>query len=83
MRLGLWPGVIPALPSQRTQAGLPRRQKVIVSGQLGGLGGGASASGPGRDPGVPGSSSASGSLHGACISLCLCLPPHPVSLMNK
>ena len=27
----------------------------------------------GRDPGVPGSSPTSGSLHGACFSLCLCL----------
>ena len=28
---------------------------------------------PGPDPGVPGSSPTSGSLHGACFSLCLCL----------
>ena len=28
---------------------------------------------PGCDPGVPGSSPVSGSLHGACFSLCLCL----------
>ena len=33
----------------------------------------ASAFGPGRDPGVLGSSPTSGSLHGACFSLCLCL----------
>ena len=33
----------------------------------------APAFGPGRDPGVPGSSPASGSRHGACVSLCLCL----------
>ena len=29
--------------------------------------------GPGHDPGVPGLSPPSGSLHGACFSLCLCL----------
>ena len=28
---------------------------------------------PGHDPGVPGLSPTSGSLHGACFSLCLCL----------
>ena len=33
----------------------------------------ASAFGSGRDPGVQGLSPASGSLHGACFSLCLCL----------
>ena len=31
------------------------------------------ALGPGRDPGGPGSSPASGSLRGACFSLCLSL----------
>ena len=31
------------------------------------------AFGSGRDPGVPGWSPMSGSLHGACFSLCLCL----------
>ena len=31
------------------------------------------AFGPGCDNGDPGSSPASGSLHGACFSLCLCL----------
>ena len=36
------------------------------------------AFGSGRDPRVPGLSPTSGSLHGACFSLCLC-----VSLMNK
>ena len=48
--------------------------------------------GPGHDPGDPGSSPASGSLHGACFSLCLCLCLSPsvcvcvcvcVCLMNK
>ena len=34
---------------------------------------------PGRDPEDPGSSSTSGSLHGACFSLCLCLC-HSLSL---
>ena len=33
------------------------------------------AFGPGRDPGDPGSNPTSGSLHGACFSLCLCLCP--------
>ena len=40
----------------------------------------------GMTPGVLGSSPASGSLHGACFSLCLCLCPPlslSVSLMNK
>ena len=36
---------------------------------------------PGHDPGDPGSSSASGSLHGACFSLCLCLSKMNKSLM--
>ena len=31
--------------------------------------------GSGHDPGDPGSSPASGFLHGACFSLCLCLCP--------
>ena len=42
--------------------------------------------GSGRDPGVPGSSPTSGSLQGACFSLCLCLCASLslcVSLMNK
>ena len=30
---------------------------------------------PGRDPGDLGSSPVSGSLHGICFSLCLCLCP--------
>ena len=35
--------------------------------------------------GVPGSSPTSGSLHGACFSLCLCLCllSLPMSIMNK
>ena len=41
----------------------------------------------GRDPGDPGSSPMSGSLHGACFTLCLCLclslSPLSVFLMNK
>ena len=44
------------------------------------------AFGPGCDPGDPGLSPTSGSLHGACFSLCLCLCPPPslsISLMNK
>ena len=41
-----------------------------IPGWLSGL---APAFGLGRDPGVPGWSLASGSLHGACFSLCLCL----------
>ena len=43
---------------------------VGIPGWLSGL---APAFGPGRDPGVQGSSPTSGSLHGACFSLCLCL----------
>ena len=44
------------------------------------------ASALGYDPGDPGSSPASGSLHGACFSLCLCLClslSPSVPLMNK
>ena len=46
------------------------------------------AFGPGRDPGVLGSSPTSGSLHGVCFSLCLCLCLSlslslSLSLMNK
>ena len=52
-----------------------------IPGWLSGL---APAFSPGRDPGVPGSSLASGSLHGAYFSLCLCLCLFlSVSLMNK
>ena len=39
--------------------------------------------GPGPDPGDLGSSPMSGSPHGACFSLCLCLYPLCVSLMNE
>ena len=42
-------------------------------GAPGWLSGGAPAFGPGRDPGVLGSSPASGFPQGACFSLCLCL----------
>ena len=51
--------------------------KLGIPGWLSGL---APAFGPGRDPGVPGSSPTSGSWHGACFSLCLCLCPPPLSL---
>ena len=47
--------------------------KALVSGIPGWLNSLAPALGPGRDPGVPGSSPTSNSLHGACFSLCLCL----------
>ena len=47
--------------------------KVAVQGIPGWLGSLAPAFGPGHDPGVPGSSPASGSRHGACFSLLLCL----------
>ena len=49
------------------------------------LSGWVSAFGSGRDPGIPGSSLTSGSLHGACFSslcLCLCLSLSG-SLVNK
>ena len=55
-----WPGT--ALLAKTTGQGIP-----------GWLSGFAPAFGPGRDPGVQGWSPASGSLHGACFSLCLCL----------
>ena len=42
-----------------------------------------SAFSSGRDPADLGSSPTSGFLHGACISLCLCLCLSSVSLMNK
>ena len=42
-------------------------------GTPGWLSNSASAFSLGRDPGVPGWSPTSGSLHGACFSLCLCL----------
>ena len=48
-----------------------------IPGWLSGL---VPAFGPGHDPGVPGSSPASGSLHGACFCLCLCVC---VSWINK
>ena len=52
-------------------------------GTTGWLSGRASAFGPGRDPGVQGSSPISGSQRGACFScLCFCLSLC-VSLMNK
>ena len=48
-------------------------QKTIDLGIPGWLRGLAPAFGPGPDPGVLGSSPASGSLHGVRFSLCLCL----------
>ena len=45
----------------------------ICKGTPGWLSGWVPAFVPGWDPGVPGLSPASGSLHGACFSLCLCL----------
>ena len=48
--------------------------KTFIRGEIPGwLSGLAPAFGPGQDPGVPGLSPVSGSLHGACFSLCLCL----------
>ena len=55
------------------------RGAVGIPGWLSGL---VPAFGPGRDPGVPGSSPTAGSLHGVYFSLCLCLCLS-VSLMNK
>ena len=49
---------------------LYRSKFVGIPGWLSGL---MPAFGPGCDPGVPGSSPTSGSLHGACFSLSLCL----------
>ena len=54
-----------------TQATLPLKK--CTWGTPGGLSGRVPACSPGRDPRVPRSSPASGSLHGACFSLCLCL----------
>ena len=48
-------------------------QKKDMRGIPGWLSSLAPAFGPGLDPGVRGSSPTSGSLHGACFSLCLCL----------
>ena len=45
----------------------------LVQGIPGWLSGLAPAFGPGRDPGVPGLSPTTGSLHGTCFSFCLCL----------
>ena len=47
--------------------------KPLKAGTPGWLRGWESAFGPGRGPRVPGLSPRSGSLHGACFSLCLCL----------
>ena len=47
--------------------------KLPILGIPGWLSGLVPAFGPGHDPGVLGSSPASGSLHGACFSVCLCL----------
>ena len=49
--------------------------KMVNMGTSGWLMGWASALGSQHDPRVPGSSPASGSLRGACFSLCLCLFP--------
>ena len=46
---------------------------ILSDGIPGWLSGLATAFGPGRDLGVPGWSPTSGSLRGACFSLCLCL----------
>ena len=53
--------------------------RINVKGIPGWLSGLAPAVSPGPDPGVPRLSPSSGSLHGACVSLCLCLCP-PLSL---
>ena len=52
---------------------MKRYYERILLGRLGWLSGGASALGSGRNPGALGSSPTSGSLQGACFSLCLCL----------
>ena len=58
-----------------------RKLRQGIPGWLSGL---APAFGPGRNPGVLGSSAASGSRHGACFSLCLCLcTPLSESVMKK
>ena len=49
------------------------QSKGLAIGIPGWLSGLEPAFGPGRDPGVLGSSPTSGSRHGACFSLCLCL----------
>ena len=61
-------------------------RETVLSGIPGWLSGLAPAFGPGRDPGVPGSSPTSGSLQGARFSfrLCLCFSlSHSMSIMNK
>ena len=52
---------------------IPFRLFKSLDGQPRWLGGLAPAFGPGQDPGDPGLSPVSGSLHGACFSFCLCL----------
>ena len=49
------------------------KKRLIKLGIPGWLSGLEPAFGPGRDPGVPGSSPTSGSWRGACFSLLLCL----------
>ena len=52
----------------------PCKLKIHTRGAPRELSGRACAFSPGRDPGAPGSGPTSASLHGACFSLCLCLP---------
>ena len=56
-----------------TLSGQERYFKNLHTGTSWWLSCSAPAFGSGRDPGDPGSSPASGSPHGACFSLCLCL----------
>ena len=83
-RPGLSTGILDTrvLPSPWSRGPDVPHTKSSRCGAPGWLSGCASAFGSGYDPGpgVPGSSPASGSLHGACFSLCLCLS---LSLRNK
>ena len=63
-------GCSPSLSFQKDFIYLLERVSVGIPGWLSGL---QPSFGPGRDLGVPGSSPTSGSLHGACLSLSLCL----------
>ena len=66
------------------RGGREEDQELRSEGIPGWLSGLAPAFRPGRDSGVPESSPTSGSLHGACFSLCLCLCLSlSMSFMNK
>ena len=79
-----FPQGVCAIGDEDSHPGVAHRIETDPWGIPGWLRGLAPAFSPGHDPGDLGSSPTSGSLHGACFSLCLCLCPSiSLSLMNK